>query len=83
VKLLRFLVLSIAVSTLPAFLVQAYGQQEVDPDHFDQATAKASTSSKAPANHEVASARHQHSHAKLASKHSSGRPHHHQGRASA
>jgi hypothetical protein len=81
-KSLRFLALMLVVSTFPAFLVQAYGQQEVDPDHFDQTAAKPTASNKVPASHNAAYSHHQGSHVRLASKHSS-RAHHHQSRTSA
>jgi hypothetical protein len=38
-KALRMLVLMLAVGVFPVFLMQAHGQQEVDPDHFDQPLA--------------------------------------------
>ena len=38
-KSLRILVLMLAVGGFPAFVVQGLGQQEVDPDHFDQSSA--------------------------------------------
>lgn len=80
-KSLRFLVLMIFVSAFPAFLVQA--QQEVDPDHFDQPAAKVAAGPQVPANHEKAFSHHHGSHARLASRHSSSRVHHHQARTSA
>ncbi len=79
---LRSLVLMLVVSTFPAFLVPAYAQQEVDPDHFDQVQAKAPVS-KSQADHKMASSHHHASHVRLASKHSSNRSHHHQAHASA
>jgi len=59
----RMLALMLAVG---AFSVMAYGQQEVDPDHFDQ---PAVSSAKAPANHH-ASAGQARKNVKTASKHS-------------
>ncbi len=38
-KSFRFFVLAIVVGIFPAFLIPASAQQEVDPDHFDQAAA--------------------------------------------
>jgi hypothetical protein len=81
-KSIRFFVLMMVVSIFPAFVVQAYAQQEVDPDHFDQVSANAPASPKAQANHKTASSHHQASHVRLASKHS-GKSHHHQARVSA
>lgn len=81
-KPLRFLVLMVAVSVVPGCLLRAYGQQEVDPDHFDQAVTKGAPAAKAHAGHKVASSHHRASHARLASQHS-GRSHHHAARASA
>ena len=77
-KSLRLIVLMMVVGAFPAFLPQAVGQQEVDPDHFDQPAVKATTGSKAQANHKPASSHHQGSHARLASRHSSNRTHRHQ-----
>jgi len=37
-KSLRILVLMVAVGGFPVFVMQTHGQQEVDPDHFDQPT---------------------------------------------
>jgi hypothetical protein len=52
-KSLRMFVLALAVGVVPVFLMQLHGQQEVDPDHFDQpSAAKASVSTlKAQTNH--------------------------------
>ncbi|MGB8889526.1 MAG: hypothetical protein WCC87_22570 [Candidatus Korobacteraceae bacterium] len=81
-KSIRFLVLMMAVSTFPAFVVQAYAQQEVAPDHFDEVPATVAASPKAHADHKAGSSHHQASHVRLASKHS-GKSHHHQARTSA
>jgi hypothetical protein len=81
-KSLRSLVLILVVSSFPSFLVSAYAQQEVDPDHFDQVQAKAPVS-KLQADHKTASSHHQVGHVRLASKHSSNRGHRHQTHASA
>ena len=34
-KLFRLLALMLAIGILPAFLIQARAQQEVDPDHYE------------------------------------------------
>jgi hypothetical protein len=81
-KSIRFFVLMMVVSIFSAFVLQAYAQQEVDPDHFDQVSANAPASPKAQANHKTVSSHHQTRHVQLASKHS-GRSHHHQAHASA
>jgi cytoskeletal protein RodZ len=73
-KSLRALVLMLAVGTFSGFLMQAHAQQEVDPDHFDQAVAQA----KAQSHHKATAAQNQHhSNVKLASKHSAAKSHHH------
>jgi hypothetical protein len=36
-KFARFLVLLAMTGVVPGLLMQAVGQQEIDPDHFDQA----------------------------------------------
>ena len=82
-KSLRSLVLMLVVSTFPAFLVQAYGQQEVDPDHFDQVQAKAANGPKAQAALKTSPSHHQAGRVRVASKHSGNRSHHHQAHASA
>lgn len=82
-KSLRFLVLMVVVSVVPGFLLQAYGQQEVDPDHFDQAVTKVTPTQKAHASHNAASSHHHGSRTRLASRHSGSRSHHHQAHASA
>lgn len=59
-KSLRMLVLTLAVGVFPVSLMQAHGQQEVDPDHFDQpAAAKANVYTlKAQKNHHATAADH-------------------------
>jgi hypothetical protein len=83
VKLFRLLALMLAIGVFPAFLAQAQGQQEVDPDHFEQAqTAHANGhGSKAQSAHKAAAAGHR-GHVRMASKHS-GRANHHRGHVSA
>jgi len=69
------LVLMLAVGAFSPFLLQAHAQQEVDPDHFDQAPAakaNVSTSHHASANHQAPK------HVRTASKHNGGKPKHHQ-----
>jgi hypothetical protein len=47
-KSARFLVLLAMTGTVPGILLQAMGQQEIDPEHFDRAEpAKTATHSKA------------------------------------
>ncbi len=73
------LVLMLAVGVFPVFLMQAHGQQEIDPDHFDQPTAaKANVHTlKAQTNHHATAAAHQGpKHATTARKHSGKKPNH-------
>ena len=84
-KLFRLLTLTLAIGVFPAFLMQAQGQQEVDPDHYDQPAAVQANahSSKAQSDHKIANAHHQgQNHTRLASKHA-GRTNHHRARVSA
>ncbi len=70
-KSLRMLVLALAVGVFPVFSMQVQGQQEIDPDHFDQPpAAKANVHSmKAQTNHHATAADHQaRKHARAASK---------------
>jgi len=82
-KTIRLLALLIAVSGVSLFPARALAQQEVAPDHFDQAEMNVSSahahSSKAVAQHHHSQA----SHVKMASKHGSRRAHHHSQRVSA
>jgi hypothetical protein len=82
-KSLRLIVLMMVVGAFPAFLPQAVGQQEVDPDHFDQPAANVNASAKASSNHKPASSHHRASQVRLASRHSSSRVHHHPAHTSA
>jgi hypothetical protein len=82
-KSLRSLVLMLVVTTFPSFLVPAYAQQEIDPDHFDQVQTNAASAPKSLAAQKPASSQHRSSHVRLASKRSSNRSHHHQTHASA
>ena len=71
-KSLRVLVLMVAVGAFSPFLMQAHAQQEVDPDHFDQAAA-----AKAQSNHHATAANHQaQKHVKTASKHNGRKSNH-------
>lgn len=84
-KSLRMFVLALAVGVFPSFLMQAHGQQEVDPDHFDQsAAAKANiNTSKTQTNHRATAANHQpRKHPSTASKQTGRKPNHYQGQAS-
>lgn len=76
-KSLRILVLILAVGALPPLLM---GQQEVDPDHFDQPAAQANANTaKAQTNHRATAAAHQApNHAKTASKRTGKKSNHHQ-----
>lgn len=67
-KFLRFLLLVIAIGSVSLLPALAYGQQEVDPDHFDQPVAKASIAK--PHTPKAVASRHhsQAGHARLASK---------------
>ncbi len=72
-KSLRFLALLVAVGAacVPA---RVYGQQEVDPDHFDQSTVQSSKSHMAAKTSPV----HHHSqHARIANRHAGSKSHHH------
>ena len=84
-KLFRSLVLMLAIGIFPAFSMQSWAQQEINPDHFEQ-SAGAQTNvhgSKAQADHTAAPARPRgHAHARMASKHS-GRANHHRAHVSA
>jgi hypothetical protein len=72
-KALRSFVFLMAVGVFPAFLMQAYAQQEVDPDHYEQASAKAVSVSANHAKHSGSSSHKNYSH----SKHMSASSHHH------
>ena len=73
-KCLRLLVFLIAVGGFPGFLSQAHGQQEIDPDHFDQPAAKAVTAPKP--NARTASVHGRPSRTRVASKSAGGRVYH-------
>jgi len=78
-KSLRVIALMLALGALPIFSMQAFGQQEVSPDHFDQepAAQAAAKSAKAQNHHQSAHAQAQHHNANLASNHSHKAKHHH------
>lgn len=62
-------VLRLAVLVLSLGLMSAYAQQEVEPDHYDQAPSK-------PAVHQVQHSKAQHRHSQLlASKHAGKKNH--------
>ena len=65
-KSLRTVVLMLAVAAVPFSATMAFGQQEVDPDHFDQPVA-AKAAAKAPA-HKVTAQHHAQATTNLASK---------------
>ena len=79
-KSLRMFVLSLVFGAMPLFVMQAYGQQEVDPDHFDQPAAVSANAStpKAQTKHTAASS---HKQTKTASKHSTRKSSHYQAQA--
>ncbi len=80
-KSLRMFVLTLVVGVFPVFLMQAHGQQEVDPDHFDQPpVAKANVHTlKAQTNHRSTTPDHQvRKHATTASKRTGRKPNHYQ-----
>ena len=72
-KALRSFVFLMAVGVFPAFLMQAYAQQEVDPDHYEQTSARAVSASHNHAKHSGSSSHKNYSH----SKHMSASSHHH------
>jgi hypothetical protein len=73
----------LAIAVFPSFSILAQAQQEVDPDHFEQApVAQANPhGSKAQGAHKAVSVDHR-SHARMASKHS-GKANHHRTHVSA
>ena len=84
-KLFRLLALTLAIGIFSAFPMQVRAQQEVDPDHFDQApVAQANVhGAKALSNHKAANAAHRnHSNVRVATKRS-GRANHHRAHVSA
>jgi hypothetical protein len=73
-KSLRFLALLVAVGAVCVFPARVYGQQEVDPDHFDQSTVQSSKPHTAAKTSPV----HHHSQrARLANRHAGSKSHHH------
>jgi hypothetical protein len=76
-KSIRLFVLMITIVAFSGLSIQAYAQQEVDPDHFDQPTTK-SVATKSHSGHKSGSSHHHHN--KMASKHSGSKGHHHQSR---
>jgi hypothetical protein len=68
-KLLRFAVLMMATSGAALFPIQAYSQQEVDPDHFDHPTTQVAPKAKPSVHHHA-------NHVKMASHHHAGKASH-------
>ena len=79
----RLLTLMLAIGVFPTVLAQAQGQQEVDPDHYDQAPVAQANAhgSKAQSAHKAAKLLIGQCH-RLASKHS-GKANHHRAHVSA
>jgi hypothetical protein len=73
-KSLRALVLMLAIAAVSFNATQAFSQQEVDPDHYDQPVA-AKPAAKAPVN-KVSTGNHARGHKNLASKRSRQRHSH-------
>ena len=69
-KALRFAVFMMAMSGAALLPIQAYGQQEVDPDHFDRPAAQSMQKAKPALHHHSAN------HVKVASHHHSGKGSH-------
>jgi len=79
-KSLRIAAVTFALCVFPLSLLPAYGQQEVDPDHFEQASAPQpkAYSSKQQNHHQKAQGQAQHhSNVNVASKHSHKTKHQH------
>ena len=72
VKSLRIAALLLAVSTFPTFAMPAHAQQEVDPDHFDQAP-----SVRATAHSSKVAARRRHNSTRMASRHAGSKVNRH------
>lgn len=62
------MILVLAVAAVSFSAKQAFSQQEIDPDHFDQPVAAKATAS-APA-HKITAQHHAHGRASAANKHS-------------
>jgi hypothetical protein len=73
-KSLRTMVLVLAVGVVSFSATQAFSQQEIDPDHYDQPLA-AKPAAKAPA-HKVTAQYHADGRTSLASKHTKQRHSH-------
>ncbi len=76
-KALRFFVFLMAVGVFPAFLMQAHAQQEVDPDHYEQASAKTVSVSQNHAKHSASKSQKNYAHSKNTSRHMTASSHHH------
>lgn len=75
-KLPRIFVLVLALGVVPALSLQAFGQQEIDPDHFDQpAVAGNYAHSVTLSDHQAKATGHHHKSVKMASRHSHSRHH--------
>ena len=70
-KQLRFAIFMMVMSGAALLPMRAYGQQEVDPDHFDHPAAAGSVQKAKPAVHHHAA-----SNAKMASHHHSSKGSH-------
>jgi hypothetical protein len=83
VKLFRLLTLMLSIGVFSAFSIQARAQQEVAPDHFEQAQAAQANGqgAKAQSAHKAANVGHR-GHVRMASKRS-GRANHHRAHVSA
>jgi len=69
VKLVRFAVLLMAMSGAALLPLQAEGQQEVDPDHFDHSAVQSVHKAKPSVQHRAVANHHAANHVHLASHH--------------
>ena len=85
-KLIRQLALMVVMVAFPTLVLQAQGQQEVDPDHFEQSAHANAQGLKAQGGHQAASAKSAsyrgHARVRTASK-QSGKSNHRRARVSA
>ena len=75
-KLFRLLALMLAIGVVPTFSILTQAQQEVDPDHYEQASVAQGNKPAAKAQVAQKGAAHR-SQTRLASKHSGRVNHHH------
>lgn len=72
-KVLRLAVVMMALGGAALFPIHAYGQQEVDPDHFDHSAAQSVQKAKPSGQHHAANQgaanHHSANHVKIASRH--------------